>query len=64
MILRSDRIDGTYEVIGRSPKASYMDTGLQDGTMYFYKVYAVSGPYRTKETAPAGQMTKALKARN
>ena len=28
------------------------------GTMYFYKVFAVSGPYRTKDTKPVGQMTK------
>ncbi len=63
VILRSEQIDGTYEVIGHSPKASYMDTGLQGGTTYFYKVYAVSGPYRTKETAPVGQMTKISKVK-
>ena len=63
VILRSEQIDGTYEVIGHSPKASYMDTGLQGGTTYFYKVYAVSGPYRTKETAPVGQMTKIPKVK-
>ncbi len=63
VILRSDKIDGTYEVIGHSPKASYTDTGLQGGTTYFYKVYAVSGPYRTKETAPVGQMTKVSKVK-
>lgn len=58
VILRSDSIDGTYETIGHSGKASYMDTGLSGRTTYFYKVYAVSGPYRTKETAPVGQTTK------
>ncbi len=63
VILRSEQIDGTYEVIGHSPKASYTDTGLQGGTTYFYKVYAVSGPYRTKETAPVGQMTKIPKVK-
>lgn len=61
VILRADRIDGTYEVIGHSGKASYMDTGLAEGTTYFYKVYAVSGPYRTKETEPVGQTTKIQK---
>ena len=63
VILRSDKIDGTYEPIGHSGKISYTDTGLQGGTTYFYKVYAVSGPYRAKETAAVGQMTKIPKVK-
>ena len=58
VILRADSVDGDYEVIGRTGKSSYMDTGLRSGTTYFYKVYAISGPYRTKETEPVGQTTK------
>ena len=61
VILRADDIDGTYEVIGHTNKNYYTDTGLKSGTTYFYKVYAVSGPYRTKETAPVGQTTKIAK---
>ena len=61
VILRADSSDGTYEVIGHSAKPTYMDTGLQSSTTYFYKVYAVSGPYRTKETSPVGQTTKIAK---
>ena len=61
IILRSAQIDGTYEQIGYTNKISYVDTGLSSGTTYFYKVYAVSGPYRTKETAPVGQTTKIVK---
>ncbi len=58
VILRAETIDGSYEVIGHSNRASYTDFGLESGTTYFYKVYAVSGPYRTKESGPVGQMTK------
>lgn len=58
VILRADTIDGTYEVIDHTNRTSYINTGLMSGTTYFYKVYAVSGPYRTKETAPVGQTTK------
>ena len=58
VILRSESADGTYEPVGYAGKASYVDTGLKSGTTYFYKVYGVSGPYRTKETAPVGQTTK------
>lgn len=61
VILRSDSADGTYEAIGISGRAAYMDTGLKSGTAYFYKIYAVSGPYRTKETKPAGQTTRIAK---
>ena len=58
VILRAESIDGTYEVVGHSNKASYTDFGLESGTTYFYKVYAISGPYRTKESSPIGQTTK------
>lgn len=58
VILRAETIDGTYEVIGHSNKASYTDFGLKSGTTYFYKVYGVSGPYRTQESGPIGQTTK------
>ena len=61
VVLRADSKDGTYEVIDHVNKTSYIDTGLKSGTTYFYKVYAVSGPYRTKETAPVGQTTKIAK---
>ncbi len=61
VILRSNSADGTCEVIAHTNKPSYMDTGLSGGTTYFYKVYAVSGPYKTKETAPVGQTTKTVK---
>ncbi len=58
VILRAESIDGAYEVVGHSNKASYTDVGLKSGTTYFYKVYAISGPYRTKESSPIGQTTK------
>lgn len=58
VILRAESIDGAYEVVGHSNKASYTDFGLKSGTTYFYKVYAISGPYRTKESSPIGQTTK------
>ena len=58
VILRAESIDGAYEVVGHSNKASYTDVGLNSGTTYFYKVYAISGPYRTKESSPIGQTTK------
>lgn len=58
VILRAESIDGAYEVVGHSNKASYTDVGLNSGTTYFYKVYAISGSYRTKESSPIGQTTK------
>lgn len=48
-----DNIDGAFY------RLTY---GIKNGsTTYFYKVYAISGPYRTKETAPVGQTTKIAK---
>ncbi len=61
VILRSDKVDGTYEIIGYSAKTSYTDVALTSSTTYFYKVYAVSGPYKSQETAPVAQTTKAPK---
>ncbi len=58
IILRSDKIDGTYEAVARSTRASYTDVGLESGKTYFYKVYAVSGPYKTKATEPVAQTTR------
>ncbi len=58
VILRSDKIDGTYEVIAQTIKPSYTDLGLESGKTYFYKVYAVSGPYKTKATDPVAQATR------
>lgn len=57
VILRSDQINGTYEIVARSARATYTDVGLESGKTYFYKVYAVSGPYRSKETDPVAQTT-------
>lgn len=57
VILRSDKINGTYEIVDRSARAAYTDVGLESGKTYFYKVYAVSGPYRSQETDPVAQTT-------
>lgn len=58
IVLRSDKIDGTYEVIAQTIRPSYTDLGLESGKTYFYKVYAVSGPYKTKATDPVAQATR------
>ena len=59
--LRSESKNGVYKTVGYSGKPSYMDKGLKSRKTYFYKVYAVSGKYRTKETGPVKQTTKAVK---
>ena len=61
VILRSESKNGVYKTVGYSGKPSYMDKGLKSRKTYFYKVYAVSGKYRTKETGPVKQTTKAVK---
>ena len=58
VILRSSSKDGTYKEIGRSRKSSYADIGLKGGKTFYYKVYAVSGPYKTDETRPVAQTVK------
>lgn len=58
VVLRSNQIDGDYEVVGYTKKTSYIDTDLSRGTTYFYRVYAVAGPYKTKVTDPVLQATK------
>ncbi len=61
IILRSDRVNGTYSQIGTTGKTSYVDMGLTPSTAYYYKVYAVSGSYQTNVAGPVRQVTKALR---
>lgn len=58
VILRADSRDGEYTEIARVKKTSYVDLGLKPSTTYFYKVYAVAGPYKTNVEGPVGQTTK------
>ena len=58
VLMRSDRADGDYVEISRAKKTSYTDKGLQAGTTYYYKVYAVAGIYQTNTLGPAGEATK------
>lgn len=61
VVLRSESIDGEYEIVARLNRTSYTDTGLTSGVTCFYKIYAISGPYRTRETDAVGQTTKLSK---
>ena len=58
VLMRSDSADGDYVEISRAKKTSYTDKGLQAGTTYYYKVYAVAGIYQTNTLGPTGQATK------
>lgn len=58
VLMRSDSADGDYVEISRAKKTSYTDKGLQAGTTYYYKVYAVAGIYQTNTLGPVGQATK------
>lgn len=58
VLMRSDSADGDYVEISRAKKTSYTDKGLQAGTTYYYKVYAIAGIYQTNTLGPVGQATK------
>ena len=58
VLMRSDSADGDYVEISRAKKTSYTDKGLQAGTTYYYKVYAIAGIYQTNTLGPTGQTTK------
>lgn len=62
VILRSDSPEGPFEQIVVTGKTSYKDVGLKPSTRYYYKVYGVSGPYRTNIQGPVSQTTKAAKS--
>ena len=61
VILRSDNPDGPFERIAVTGKTSYQDLGLMSSTNYYYKVYGVSGPFKTNTEGPVRQMTKAAR---
>ena len=61
VILRSDSPYGNYTQIGTTSRTSWLDTGLMPSTAYYYKVYAVAGPYQTNVAGPVGRVTKAPK---
>jgi uncharacterized protein YjdB len=42
-IYRSTKVDGTYQKIGTATSPSYVNSGLTEGTTYYYKVSAVNG---------------------
>jgi len=61
VILRANTADGEYQQIGTTKKTSYVNMGLPASTTYYYKVYAVAGPYQTNTAGPVGRTTKASK---
>ncbi len=63
VILRADSPNGEYTEVARVKKTSYVDTGLQPATAYFYKVYAIAGSHETNTEGPVGQTTKMPKVR-
>lgn len=63
VILRADSPNGEYTEVARVKKTSYVDTGLQPATTYFYKVYAIAGSHETNTEGPVGQTTKMPKVR-
>lgn len=58
VILRSDSSNGEYRQIGTTRKNSCMNTELEIGKTYYYKVYGVQGSYQTDECGPVGVTTK------
>ena len=58
VLMRSDSADGDYVEISRAKKTSYTDKGLEAGTAYYYKVYAIAGIYQTNTLGPVGEATK------
>lgn len=58
VLMRSDSADGDYVEISRAKKTSYTDKGLEAGTTYYYKVYAIAGIYQTNTLGPVGEATK------
>lgn len=58
VLMRSDSADGGYVEISRAKKTSYTDKGLEAGTTYYYKVYAIAGIYQTNTLGPVGEATK------
>ena len=58
VILRSDSSNGEYRQIGTIGKNSCMNTELESGKTYYYKVYGIQGNYQTDECGPVGVTTK------
>lgn len=58
VLMRSDSAGGDYVEISRAKKTSYTDKGLEAGTTYYYKVYAIAGIYQTNTLGPVGEATK------
>ena len=58
VLMRSDSADGDYVEISSAKKTSYTDKGLEAGTTYYYKVYAIAGIYQTNTLGPVGEATK------
>ena len=58
MILRSDSINEEYKQIGTTRKNSCMNTELEIGKTYYYKVYGVQGSYQTDECGPVSVTIK------
>ncbi|GHU71586.1 hypothetical protein FACS189450_07840 [Spirochaetia bacterium] len=57
-VYRAASPDGTYTSIGTSATTSYGDTGLSAGTIYYYKVSAVSTYGESAQSSYASSKTK------
>lgn len=60
VVLRSDSEQGPYEQIGVTDRTTYLDIGLQGSADCYYKVYGISGPFRTNTEGPVYQRTRGL----
>ena len=58
VILRSDSANGEYKQIGTTGKNSCINTELQSGKTYYYKVYGVRGSYQTNTCGPVSVTVK------
>ena len=58
VILRADSADGSYRQIGTTGRNSCMNTELESGKTYYYKVYGVRGSYQTNICGPVSVTVK------
>ena len=58
VILRADSADGAYRQIGTTGRNSCMNTELESGKTYYYKVYGVRGSYQTNVCGPVSVTVK------